>query len=257
MRLRLFLIIPGILFLVALMAFEYGLRKGRDIKTQEPEEKIKTDGELISLLLEQDLGERRFPFSEVISSSTGKKLIPVNPDNESTQAIIKMITVASEQAVILMNEPDSPVRQLRRINEASASFEEVLLAIIDADPAFSCSIPKTSEGKEQRSGYPDLRIEHLESKIVAYLDPKLYEQKSRNSSFRTFYHEPRKETSKVQDDAHHFLLGFAHDGNDGNWRFLNWELIDLAKLQVRLKAEFQASNRDLYLKEATLATSGP
>ena len=159
--------------------------------------------------------------------------------------------------MLLMNESDSPIKRLRRINEASASFEEVLLAIIDADPNFSCSIPRTSEGKEQRSGYPDLRIEHLPSKTVAYLDPKLYEQKNRTSSLRTFYYEPKKRSSKVQENAHHFLLGFSHDGNDGNWQFLDWELVDLSKLQVRLKAEFQASNRELYLEESTLKSRNP
>jgi hypothetical protein len=33
-------------------------------------------------------------------------------------------------------------------------------------------------------------------------------------------------------------------------------MVDLASFQVRLKAEFQGSNRDLYRPEAIVATSG-
>jgi hypothetical protein len=257
MRLRLFLIIPGALFLVALFAFEFGLRKGRDLGRSEKnltETPLKTDEELIELLLVQDLGKRRFAFPAVVAAASGKALKPLESEAKSTQAIVAIIKSAADQALLLMNEEDSPVRGLRRINEASSHFEEILRAIIDADPGFTCTIPKTAEGKEQRSGYPDLRLEHLASKTVAYLEPKLFEATNRDSSLRTFYFETRTRSSKIQDDAHHLLLGFAHDGNDGAWRFTGWDLIDLSHLEVRLKAEFQASNRDLY-REATIITS--
>ena len=78
-------------------------------------------------------------------------------------------------------------------------------------PVCSCDFPLTADGKVQRSGYPDLRIVDLESKRVFYLDPKLYAVGSRDSSFRTFYFEPRKSTNKVRDDAVHFVVGFEHE----------------------------------------------
>ena len=73
-----------------------------------------------------------------------------------------------------------------------------------------CDFPLTVDGRVQRSGYPDLRITDLESKRVFYLDPKLYAAGSRDSSFRTFYFEPKKSTNKVRDDAVHFVVGFEH-----------------------------------------------
>ena len=49
---------------------------------------------------------------------------------------------------------------------------------------------------------------------------------------------------------------FEHDGKqEGSWKFSGWELVDLAHLRVKLKAEFQASNRALYRPEAILGTS--
>jgi len=106
------------------------------------------------------------------------------------------------------------------------------------------------------SGYPDLRLVETASNRVSYLDPKLYAAGSRDSSFRTFYFEPKITTNKVRDDAVHLLVGFEHAPKTaGHWTFTRWDLVDLAHFKVRLKAEFQGSNRDIYRPDATLATS--
>ena len=86
----------------------------------------------------------------------------------------------------------------------------------------------------------------------------MFERGSRASSLRTFYYEPQQETGKVLEDAHHVLIGFEHAGKvDGQWQFLGWELVDLSRLKLRLKAEFQGSNRDLYRPETIVGRSGP
>ena len=46
------------------------------------------------------------------------------------------------------------------------------------------------------------------------------------------------------------LAGIEHDGKDQQWTFTGWRLVDLSKLRVRLKAEFQASNAELYRNSA-------
>jgi hypothetical protein len=77
-----------------------------------------------------------------------------------------------------------------------------------------------------------------------------------NSSFRAFYFEPKVATNKVRDDAVHLVVGFEHqprEKGDG-WKFTHWDLVDLAQFKVRLKAEFQGSNRDMYRPEAIVAT---
>jgi hypothetical protein len=78
---------------------------------------------------------------------------------------------------------------------------------------------------------------------------KLYAAGSRDSNFRTFYFEPKKATSKVLDDAVHFIVGFEHEPREDisantMWKFTRWDLVDLSKFKVKLKSEFQASNRD-------------
>ena len=68
--------------------------------------------------------------------------------------------------------------------------------------------------------------------------------------------EPKVETNKVRDDAVHLVAGFEHEARiNGHWKFTRWDLVDLAQFKVKLKAEFQRSNRDIYRPEATIATS--
>jgi hypothetical protein len=78
------------------------------------------------------------------------------------------------------------------------------------------------------------------------------ERGAATSSLRTFYFEPKDTTLKITEDASHLLLGIEHDGKDGEWKFLGYQLVDLSGLKVRLKAEFQASNRDLYKEPSVL-----
>jgi hypothetical protein len=123
-------------------------------------------------------------------------------------------------------------------------------------PGFSCDFPKTAAGKVQRSGYPDLRLVDTATGRIYYLDPKLYAAGSRESSFRTFYFEPKVATNKVRDDAVHLILGIEHAPRAaGHWEFTRWDIVDLSHFQVKLKAEFQGSNRDMYRPEAIVGTS--
>ena len=109
-----------------------------------------------------------------------------------------------------LNAPDSVIQNIDRINEVSNHFEDTLRELLNATPGLQCDFPLTAEGKLQRLDYPDLRITDLESKRVFYLDPKLFAAGSRDSTFRTFYFEPKKSTNKVREDAAHFVLGFEH-----------------------------------------------
>jgi hypothetical protein len=195
-----------------------------------------------------------FLFSNVVHAATGRRLLPFTTNATDTK-LIHTISRAMDSVLATLNASNSGVRARRRINEVSALFESAIRAELKKAEGFECEYPKTASGQQQRSGYPDLRLVEKKTGRVVYIDPKLYERGSRSSSLRTFYFEPKRETNKILDDAHHVIVGFEHDGNTGAWRFLGWELIDLSNFRVRLKAEFQASNRDLYRPEAVLATS--
>lgn len=218
----------------------------RKLRSLAGKEKQRADAGLVRQLIEEDLGNRRFSFPTVVLAAADRTVIPLDREKPSHARVVAAIGKALDEAIPELSRPDSPVRQLRRINEASRYFEEALLTKIDAVAGMACSVPTTREGEHQRSGYPDLRIVDEESGEVFYLDPKLVEAGSWDSSFRSFYFEPKQSTLKINDHAVHLLVGIAHDGNEGAWTFGEWKLVDLATLEVRLKAEFQASNAELY-----------
>lgn len=211
---------------------------------------------LIPWLLQEKEDLVQLPFPEVILATTGKKIIAIDPKDETDQRVLKAIGTALDEVVRRMSAPDSPVQSFARINEVSSHFEDLVRELLNAAPGLSCDFPKTAEEKVQRSGYPDLRLVDKASGRVYYMDPKLYAAGSRDSSFRTFYFEPKVATNKVRDDAVHLILGFEHEPRKaGHWNFTRWDIVDLSQFKVRLKAEFQGSNRDMYRPDAIVATS--
>src|SRR6266487_4929115 len=212
--------------------------------------------QLIPWLLDENQQLRGSPFGEVIFDTTGKHVLPLDPKNETDHRVIKQISAALDDVMRRANASDSAIQSIGRINEVSSHFEDLLHALLNSTPGLNCDFPRTADGKVQRSGYPDLRIVDLASKRVFYLDPKLYAVGSRDSSFRTFYFEPKITTNKVREDALHFIVGFEHEPRkEGHWNFTRWDLVDLAQFKVKLKAEFHGSNRDMYRREAIVATS--
>jgi hypothetical protein len=198
----------------------------------------------------------QMPLADVVFYATGKKIIPLDPQNHADQRVLALLRLTLDEVVKAMSAPDNPIQSVARINEVSAPFENMLRERLEAAEGFTCDYPKTAAGKVQRSGYPDLRLVDEATNRIYYLDPKLFAAGSRTSSFRTFYFEPKVETNKIRDDAVHLILGFEHEGRKAaHWNFTRWDVIDLAHFKVKLKAEFQGSNRDMYRQEAIVATS--
>ena len=227
------------------------------IAAAQTNEKTPVDA-LIPWLLQEDTQLRGIPFSEVILDATGKHVLAFNPKDETDARVVKQISAVLDEAMAQLNAPESAIQGIPRINEVSSYFEDLIRELLNKTPAPACDFPKTAAGGKQRSGYPDLEVVDQESHRVYYLDPKLYAVGSRDSSFRTFYFEPKIATNKVRQDAVHFIVGFEHEKLAANrrWKFTRWDLVDLSHFQVKLKAEFQGSNRDMYRPEAIVATSG-
>ncbi len=204
---------------------------------------------LVSTVLNGGGTFKDVPFSSLIETSTGNHVLAMQPEDPADAMILAGLKEALDAVLERFNRADSPTSSEARINEVSSYFEKAILEEVDRHPDFECSYPRTADGNLQRSGYPDLMIRHPESGRVIYLDPKLVAEGSLDSSLRTFYFTPKTKTNKVLHDANHLLVGIEHDGNTGAWKFLRWHLVDLTRFKVRLKAEFQASNKDLYLPE--------
>ena len=241
------------LFLCLLCGFSIAVHAREPIATPSPAAPAAT---FIPWLLQGKEELSHMPLSDVVFYATGKKVLAIDRQDETDQRVLKQLGEVLDEVVKRMNAPDSPIQSVARINEVSSPFENMIRELLNESPGLSCDFPKTAEERVQRSGYPDLRLVDTDSKRVYYLDPKLYATGSRGSSFRTFYFEPKIATNKVRDDGVHLILGFEHGPRQaGHWEFTRWDVVDLAHFKVKLKAEFQGSNRDIYRTEAIVATS--
>jgi hypothetical protein len=213
---------------------------------------------LIPWLLDESDALKGIRFADVIAATSGKRVLAIDPQDKEDQRILAQIGAALSEVLAAMNAPDSKTRSARRVNEMSSKFENAIQAKLNALPGFTCGFPTTAAGKHLRSGYPDLRLLDQATERVFYLDPKLYAKGSKSSSFRTFYFEPKRATNKVNDDARHLIVGIEHERTaDGTVQFTRWELIDLANFRVKLKAEFEGSNADMYRPEAVVGAGAP
>jgi len=205
----------------------------------------------VKWLLDDEERLEDVPFAEVVEAVSGKKMLPLQLDESPDVEMAEAIRQTVEAMLEAFESAEHPIHEVGRINEVSGHVEDYLLARLNAMEGLACAISPNASGEVQHSGYPDLRLLHQESGRVFYIDPKVYKSGSETSSFRTFYFEPKGETNKILDHATHLILGISHGGKvDGRWQFKGWKLVDLVDFHVRLKAEFQASNRDLYREEA-------
>ncbi|MGF1656613.1 MAG: hypothetical protein ACFCU3_06500 [Verrucomicrobiales bacterium] len=209
--------------------------------TREPE----VLSALIEMIFEEEDKLRSgVTWSGVVKATSGFAVLPA----EAVDApFLEILEECLDEVLLAMNTPEAIAERPRRINELSGQFEDVIRVWLDTHPEVECDFAPTMSGGAQRSGYPDLRVVYNPTGRVYYLDPKVYALSSRASTFRTFYFEPRQATGKISEDAVHLLVGIAHEGEGREgWRFTQWNIVDLSGFRVRLKAEFQASNRDLY-----------
>ena len=212
---------------------------------KRPDRRVQTIRQFAS----EGFHQQTFPFALVVNAVSGKNVLPLDLQNPIHQEVKEEIVKACDEVRRHLSAEDSPVRALTRINEASRYFEDALITELSARPSLNCSVPQTAEGQLQRSGYPDLLLQHIASGTYFYLDPKLIREGSQESSLRSFYYTPRQKTSKIRFDAVHLVLGIEHDGAVGEWQFTQTRLGDLSDLDLQLKTEFHASNRDLYKEE--------
>jgi hypothetical protein len=195
-------------------------------------------------------------FAEVVEAVSGKAVLPIDPADPVDRGLLAHLEATLERMLKDLAEPGHALHQVGRVNEISRHVEDYLQAHLNEDDLFECTVPLNALGASQRAGYPDLLFRHIPSGRMIYLDPKVYKAGSEQSSFRTFYFEPKRATNKILEDASHLIIGIAHSGRvEGRWQLERWKIVDLIDFRVRLKAEFQASNRELYQEASVLAES--
>lgn len=190
-------------------------------------------------------GVSRLYFRDVINAATGHKIIPFDDNSNQILEEIKSWLDVNLNELSNLIEMD----YVGRPNELGNYLERVLMARLDESLNFSVDMPRTEQGHKQAVGYPDGIIVDQLRNLVAYFDVKIFQEKTRTSTLRSFYYQPTNQ-SKISHDAPHFLVGFVveslGDNNRSPFIIKDYEIVDIYDLEVNFKAEFNASNRDIY-----------
>ncbi|MDD3663585.1 MAG: restriction endonuclease, partial [Candidatus Pacebacteria bacterium] len=116
--------------------------------------------------------------------------------------------------------------------------------------------PTGLSGKKKATGYPD--IEFLdEFERINYLECKSFNIKNVNTTQRSFYLSPSSDF-KITKDAHHFGISFevfveSSIGKDSIYKLKSWKILDLEKLELDVKYEFNSDNFRLYSESLILS----
>jgi len=206
--------------------------------------------------LEETIGKflepiRGVPFTVAIKALTGFSVLVFDPASGENKKLLGQLSKAAQlggqkafHEGIFTGRP----------NEAGNQIEPFVIQAL-RQVGLEADKPISKSGKKKAAGYPDIEIKS-EGGRIAYLDCKTYNTKTKNQSFRTFYFSP-SEDPKITRDAFHLLMSFELDTAErkGKRAFIpiSWQIYTLDKLVIQVKHEFNASNKDLYKKEALLA----
>lgn len=214
----------------------------------DQEEYVKQLEQAISRFLEPMKG---IPFPIAIKALSGFNVLSFDHSLDQNRKLLEQL---SEAAQLGGQKAYREGIFTARPNEAGNHIEPFVVEAL-RQAGLKADKPISKSGKKKAAGYPDIQIENQLGETV-YLDCKTYSTLTKDQSFRTFYFSPSGDP-KITRDAFHLLMSFELDTAErkGQRAFIpiSWQIYTLDKLLVQVKHEFNASNKDLYTKEALLA----
>lgn len=173
-------------------------------------------------------------FTQVIEELSGSRVLDWTGEHAT------LLSAVSEAALLGINREGV---RARRVNEVGNAVEEFVDAAFEAH-GFTSEVPFGPSGRRRSTGYPDLRVSR--DGVLFYIEVKTYNRRNVDTTQRSFYLSP-SEDFKVVGEGYHLVIAFAMKReDDGRYRAESVHLLDLHGLVVKLKWEYNASNRDLY-----------
>ncbi len=181
----------------------------------------------------------------IIEGLSGNSVIPFDKNNQKDIEVLKILTKVANKTL-----EDVNIKGILRPrpNEVGNDIEPFVKEALNHF-GYTSNTPKTSAGKRKSTGYPDIEFIDKYDR-VNYLECKTYNIDNINTTQRSFYLSPSKEF-KVTKDAHHFGISFEvyvqkSIGNKHLYKIKSWKILDLSKLTLDVKYEFNADNKRLY-----------
>lgn len=196
------------------------------------------------------------PFGLVIESISGSKVVPFNKKDKKDLELLEDLKRIAQSAAQEMNK--NGIKR-RRANEVGNDVEPFVKKALNKEGC-QADRPLTRSGKKRSTGYPDLEFIDKSGR-THYLECKTYNIENISTTQRSFYLSP-SDDFKITKNAHHFVFSFEvyaarRSGKDNLYKCKAWKIIDITKLLVDVKYEFNSDNLRLYSKTLLLAEGRP
>lgn len=179
------------------------------------------------------------PFEVVIRSLCGANVEKFDATCDANLGLLGQLKDALRATCKKVQE--NPIER-RRPNEVGNDMEPLVISALKK-VGLDAARPKTRNGKEKSTGYPDVRIET--DSLPVYLEVKTYAAANHATTQRSFYLSP-SDDPKVFEDGYHLLVGFEIVRNENLFMPVGFEIVDLYGLECDMKSEFNSDNKRLY-----------
>lgn len=173
-------------------------------------------------------------FKELIKKTSDCEIIPLNLFEEKDLEVVNEI---KESAKRLMKVAGKARRryQADRVNEVGNRIENEFVEILSGT-----SLEAETLGK---AGYPDIKLSDKHGRIT-YLESKTTSKPWDKGGMRSFYYSSGR---KINSDARHLLIGWkVKEEEPKYWELKEWKISELTDLELNLKKEYNATNKELY-----------
>ncbi len=193
------------------------------------------------------------PFHLAIKALYGRRVIPLDLTADKDRDLIGKLSqvahIAGENAQrrgIFRSRPNEAG------NDIEGFVREALRGV-----GFRPETPTTADGTRKAVGYPDIYFKDKYNRHC-YLECKTYNRATVYTTMRAFYFSPAdKGKSKIIHDAPHIVMSFEikqiQKAGKRCYIPVAWKLVSIYSMKVGVKHEFNASNKDIYRKDAILA----
>ncbi len=192
------------------------------------------------------------PLGIVIEGLSGYKAIPFNNRSSRDRKVLSVLIRCADDVLKEVNKKGI----LRpRPNEVGNDIEPFVKKALNS-LGYQADTPMAINGKKKATGYPDIEFID-EFGRSNYLECKTFNIDNINTTQRSFYLSP-SDDFKITKDAHHFGISFEiyvqkSIGNNHLYKVKSWKILDLSKLELDVKHEFNADNKRLYDKKIIIA----
>lgn len=192
------------------------------------------------------------PLGIVIEALSGYKVIPFDPhDKKDKELLMKLQKVA----LLTGKKVNEKGIHRPRPNEVGNDIEPYVKDALQ-EVGYKTDTPTTKSGKKKSTGYPDIIFWDSHNR-VSYIECKTYNISNVDTTQRSFYLSP-SDDFKVTHESRHFGLCFeiivkGSTGNNHKYMCKSWKLINLEKLELDVKYEFNSDNQRMYDKRLILA----